>query len=442
MSKKILTLYFFQALFFSSFAQKTRLDVYIAEGLTNSHTLKQEQFQLEKNLIALEDAKALHKANVNFSTTYTIGYGGRSIDFPLGDLFNPIYSALKINKTLENQKVVLNPYNFYDAKFRTTYPIVNAEIKLNERAKAEMIPFKQAEINVYKRELVKDIKTAYFRYLQATQAIGIFENAIKLLNDLKRVNQSLVNNGVGLPSLLVRSNSEIIKIEAQKTEAQYNQKSAAAYFNFLTGKKSDEKIEIDTIYWSNNQHFVKELKADTKNREELQKLQSATRLSEVALDFQKAYFKPTLGAFIDLGSQGYLIKNSPSLYVFGGVQFDFPIYDGKRDKKRIEMAQKDIASLNEQSENVENQLELQLNVALNAYLSALNTYESTNAQITLNKRYYSDLLKRYKEGTALFIELNDAQTQLLIAELQQSIALSTVWIKLADLERVSAGYNF
>lgn len=449
MNKRYTLILVLQALFFVVFAQKTRLDVYISEGVKNSHVLKQENFLLEKNLLALEEAKSLKQPNVALNGTYTLGYGGRKLDLPLGDLFNGVYSTLnKLTNTnnfpqLENQTFQLNPYNFYDVKARTTYPIVNAEIKLNQRAKAEMIPFKQAEINVYKRELAKDIKVAYFRFLQATQAIGIFDNAIKLLNDLKKVNQSLVNNGVGLPSLLVRSNSEILKIEAQRNEAQNNQKSAAAYFNFLIGKDLEEKIEIDSTYLSENQRFVKDIKADIRNREELLKLQSAAKLSEVALDFQKAFFKPKLNFFLDLGAQGNLYPfNSNPLYVFGGLQFEYPLYDAKRNKKRIEMAKKDISALDEQAQNAENQLNLQLNLALNSYYSALGIYESSNAQIALNKRYYSDIFKRYKEGTALFIELNDAQTQLLISELQKTIALSNVWVKLAELERASAGYAF
>jgi outer membrane protein TolC len=449
MNKKYTFIILFQALFFVAFAQKTRLDVYISEGIKNSHVLKQENFLLEKNLLALEEAKAMKQPNVALNGLYTLGYGGRRLDLPLGDLFNDVYTTLNklTNSTsfpqLKNQTFQLNPYNFYDVKARTTYPMVNAEIKLNQRAKAEMIPFKQAEINVFKRELAKDVKVAYFRFLQATQAIGIFDNAIKLLNDLKRVNQSLVNNGVGLPSLLVRSNSEILKIEAQRSEAQNNQKNAAAYFNFLIGKNLEEKIDIDSTYLSGNQRFIKSIKADINNREELLKLQSAAKLSEVALDFQKAYYKPKLNFFLDLGAQGNLYPfNSNPLYVFGGLQFEYPLYDAKRNKKRIEMAGKDISALSEQTQSAENQLNLQLSVAVNSYYSALSIYESTNAQITLNKRYYSDIFKKYKEGTAIFIELNDAQTQFLIAELQQTIALSNVWIKLAELERASAGYVF
>jgi outer membrane protein TolC len=449
MLKYLKLIFFFLLPFGKNVVAQAALDAYIKEGISSNLTLKQEGFLLEKAIFALEEAKRLRQPNVNFSTTYTLGAGGRSIDFPIGDLLNPVYTTLnaltKSNKfpQLENQKVVLNPYNFYDAKFRTTYPLVNAEIKINEKAKAQAIPLKQAEINVYKRELVKEIKTAYFRYSQATQGIQIFENALRLLSELKRVNQSLVNNGVSNTSVLVRSNAEIAKLEAQLYEAQNNQKNAAAYFNFLLNKDNlSADIQIDTLHLSHKNKFPNDIKADIKNREELQKLQAATALANVGLTFQKSFFKPKLNLFLDLGAQGFLDARGQTPYVFGGIAFDYPIYDGKRSKIRAQQAQMDINALQTQSENVENQLELQLTVAVNSYYSALRIYDNAQAQIQLTERYYSDLFKRYKEGQVLLIEVLEAQTQQLNAALQRSIALSNVWIKLTDIERISAGYTF
>lgn len=423
------------------------LDKYVKEGISSNLILKQENFLLDKALLGLEEAKRFRIPNVNFSTTYTNGAGGRSIDFPIGDLLNGVYAKLnELSDTkfplLENQKVVLNPYNFYDAKFRTTMPIVNAEIKINEKVKAQTIPIKQAEINVYKRELVKDIKTAYLRHLQASQAVSIIKNGQKLLLELKRINQSLVNNGVSNGTVLVRSNAELSKIEAQITEAENNQKNAAAYFNFLINQPLEQPITLDSTYLKDNADFPKDIKADISNREELQKLQSAASLAALGLKYQQAYFKPKLGLFLDLGSQGFLDKRGQSLYAFGGISFEYPIYDGKKNKQRIGQAQADINALQAQTDNVENQLKLQFNVALNSYYSALAIYQNTQGQIQLTQRYYDDILKKYKEGQALLIEVLEAQTQQLNAALQRSIALSNVWIKLTDIERISAGYEF
>lgn len=446
--KNILFCYLLLLPFGKNIFAQAHLDSYIKQSLDSSYILKQERFLLSKSLAILEEARGLYRPNVNFSTTYTIGAGGRSIDFPIGDLLNPVYTTLnQLTQSnqfplLENQRVVLNPYNFYDSKFRTTMPLINAEIKINEKVKAVAIPMKEAEINVYKRELVKDVKIAYFRYTQATQGIQIFENALKLLQELRRVNQSLVNNGIANTSIVMRSNAEIAKIEAQLNEAKNNQKNAVAYLNFLQNKPFDDTILLDTIFLSHNTTFQKDIKADIQHREELQKLAAAAELATLGVAYQKTYFKPKLGSFVDLGSQGFLDKRGQSLYVFGGLSFEYPIYDGKRNKNRIAQAELDQKALAATTENVENQLALQLTVAVNSYYSALNIYENNQSQIQLTKRYYNDIFKRYKEGQALLIEVMEAQTQQLNAELQRSIALSNVWIKLAEMERISAGYKF
>ena len=208
----------------------------------------------------------------------------------------------------------------------------------------------------------------------------------------------------------------------------------------MINKEFDAEIQPDTMYTSELTTFSKNISAEIKNREELEKLQSAIALAGLGLDFQKAFFRPKLNMFLDLGSQGFLDRRGQSLYAFGGIALEYPIYDAKRNSSRVHQAELDLNAIKTQNENVENQLELQLKVAVNSYYAALSMYENSRDQISLNRRYYNDLMKKYKEGQALLIEVLEAQTQLLNAQLQQSIQLSTVWIKLCDIERISAAY--
>ena len=51
------------------------------------------------------------------------------------------------------------------------------------------------------------------------------------------------------------------------------------------------------------------------------------------------------------------------------------------------------------------------------------------------------MFRLYKEGQALFIELLDAQNQLITAKLQLNISLFDTWIKASEIERANAGYS-
>ncbi|MGL1525921.1 TolC family protein, partial [Vibrio parahaemolyticus] len=88
-------------------------------------------------------------------------------------------------------------------------------------------------INLYKRELVKEIKTAYFQYIQSLKALGIYNNAQHLVKESYRINASLSNNQKINRSVLLRSEYEVKKIENSIIEALKNCENAKAYFNFL-----------------------------------------------------------------------------------------------------------------------------------------------------------------------------------------------------------------
>ena len=101
-------------------------------------------------------------------------------------------------------------------------------------------------MNVYKRELVKEIKTAYYRYYQADKAIEIYNNALLLVNENIRVNQSLLKNGMRNSTALTRSETEKQKIETSITQAANNRNNIQAYLNFLMNRPLDSGIILDT----------------------------------------------------------------------------------------------------------------------------------------------------------------------------------------------------
>jgi len=311
-------------LLLTAHAQTENLDSYIREGLSNNESIKQQNFNLEKSIYALKEATGLFAPSINLKTDYITGKGGRSIDVPVGDLVNPIYNNLnQINSvltpsaprypTLNNLSEQLNPSNFYNAYIRASMPLVNAEIWYNRKIKKDQISMQQSDLLIYKRELVKDIKQAYFNYIKATAAVSIYENALTLVKESERVNQKLVENGKEVVFALSRSKSEVSKIEAQLNDAQNTKKNAAAYFNFLLNKPLDSEIKIDEALLKNMVMLPENPSANSSKREELAKLFTAKKITDNVLNIKKASWIPTLGAQIDLGSQASDFKwNSKS----------------------------------------------------------------------------------------------------------------------------------
>lgn len=443
-NKRALLILFFLAASLSRLGAQTVLDNYIAEAFKSNQGLQQQNIQLEKSLNALKEARSLFLPNISLLGSYTRAAGGRTIDLPIGDLFNPVYSTLnQLTKTnsfpqIENVSVLLNPDNFYDAKLRTALPLVNAEIYYNQKIKKELITQQQAAVNVYKRELVKNIKTAYYQYYQAEQAIAIYKSALGLVNENIRVNESLLRNGVRNSTALTRSEAEREKINAAITQATNNARNAKAYFNFLLNRDLATEINIDTKLFTNEAMPT----TGTNEREELMQLRTGVAAYGLAARMQKAYLVPKLNTFLDLGSQGFNFDvNNKTRYYMWGLNLQWDLFAGGMHKYKTLQANADKQALEARFNETERALQLQSEQAANNYNTATANYKSAQKQAQLAQKYYNDQLKVYKEGQLLYIELVDALNQHTGAQLQLSLAQAAMLSAAADIERTQATYQ-
>ena len=227
------------------------LTSYIDSAFKSNIVLQQKNISLEKAGYALEIAKGYYYPTVSFQAGYQTAGGGRDIYLPLGDLLNEVYATLnqltQSNKfpQLQNQRINFLPQNFYDAKVRTTVPIINTNIKYNKEISKQQMTLNEYEIEIYKREFVKDIKTAYFNYRNALESIAIYQSTLQLANEGKSVNEKLLENGKGLPAYVLRSTSEIENVKAQITNAEQQAANAKMYFNFLLNRDQDDAINTE-----------------------------------------------------------------------------------------------------------------------------------------------------------------------------------------------------
>src|SRR5712671_4511058 len=116
--KRILTGIFACFFVFPAFAQD-HLSRYVDSGLVNNQVLKEKNISLEQSMLALKNSKSYILPAVAFTANYLSAQGGRSIELPMGDLLNNVYSTLnqltssqKFAPT-KNMKEQFLPNNFY-----------------------------------------------------------------------------------------------------------------------------------------------------------------------------------------------------------------------------------------------------------------------------------------------------------------------------------------
>jgi len=172
--------------------QKSVLDTYIATAFQQNITVQQKSIQVEKAMIALKTAQSLYQPNLSFQGAYQSGEGGRSIAFPVGDLLNPVYSTLNaLTRTtqfpqISNVETNFFPRNFYDMKVQSTMPIYNKDLSYNKQLQSQQIELQQVDLSLYKRELVKQIKTAYFQYLLSLGLQKVYQNSLYVAQEGKK----------------------------------------------------------------------------------------------------------------------------------------------------------------------------------------------------------------------------------------------------------------
>jgi outer membrane protein len=420
---------------------------YIDQALENNLVLKEKRVSLEKALTALKEAKSLFLPVTGFEAQYVLSDGGRTIDIPVGSLMNPVYSTLNQLTTSQkfpeigNVSEQLNPNNFYDARVKTVMPIINPDLRINRDIKKQEISIQQYEIDMYKRELVKEVKSAYFNYLTATRAIGIYKSALGVVNQNLKLNRSLLQNGKGLPAYVSRAESEVNKVEVQMQNAMNDQKNARSYFNFLLNKPLHEEIV------SSPEDFVLEKLSDTvvnvSQREELKSLSMMSNINNNVLKMNRAFRTPRLNAFLDIGSQGFDFNvDSKSLFYMAGLQVKIPIFTGKANLYKIEQTQLTARSIDLKKENTAKQLELAASVSRNNVENAWNTWLSLLKQEESANKYFQLINRGYQAGINSFIEFLDARNQMTLVQLQLNIQKYKVMTALADYERQTASYSF
>ncbi|MCW3106035.1 MAG: cobalt-zinc-cadmium resistance protein CzcA [Segetibacter sp.] len=424
-------------------AQKSALDKYVQEGLSTNLVLQQKNLDVRKAYYSLKSAESLFLPTVNFEGSYQSGVGGRNIALPMGDLMNPVYT--KLNQLLGNEKFsqIKNveqdflPNNFYDAKIRTSIPIVNTDLKYNRKIESQKADLQTYEVNIYKLELVQNIKVAYYNYLSALKVVNIYESALILANENKRTNEQLFKNGKGLPSYILRSQSEIEAINAHITEAKKAAENSVLYFNFLLNRNNDDIIDVSFNLEKefNDAISLRGLEPDVSKRPELNALTEVVQLQGTIIKMNEKFRAPKISGFLDIGAQARSFNfNTQSPYYFAGVQVNIPIFNGKRNLYKIQQSRLDKKSSEIRLDLTSQQLTLAASTIKNNLIAIYQSYKSSLKSAEFSSSYQRLIERGFKEGINTFIENVDARNLLTSAQLQVSLNQYKVLIAAACFE--------
>jgi outer membrane protein len=421
------------------------LSAYIDTGLNNNLVLKDKKVSLEQSLLSLKSARSYFLPSVAFNADYLSAEGGRIISLPTGDLLNSVYSTLnQLTSTqkfpqVNNENAQLLPNNFYDARFHITYPLLNTDIYYDRKISQQAVIIQQYEVDIYRQDLIRDIKQAYFQYCSAMEAINIYKEALVLVDQNLKANRSQLKNGKGLPANVLRAESEEQNIAAKIIESDNLRLNARNYLNFLINRPLTDSINFEEPRVSDSLTARLAETPDVRDRGELRKINTGIELYNTRLKLSQSYYIPKLNTFLDLGSQASdFTFNSGSRYYFAGAQLTIPVFAGGRNRNTIRQAQLDLVSLRLQKDVLTQRLEMSAAMAQNNVASAWAACKATEKQLDAARAYFTLIDKGFREGANSLLEFMDARNQLTTSALQLNINRYNVLLQLAEYERQTA----
>lgn len=452
MNIKIVILFLFPIALYSNSttAQSPILENYIQEGLKSNLQLKQEQLNFERSEQNLQLSRALFLPQVSAIGNYTLAGGGRKIQFPVGDLLNPVYSTLNQLTNTNNFRSISNvdiqflPNDFHETKLRVTQNIFNPDIYFAYKAQKELTTVQQAQKKAYENELKFNISSAYYQYLQSEEGGIILKKTKILLNEILKINQRLVANAKATKDVVLNTEYELSKIDQQIAENAKNNQVAKAYFNFLLNRDLSQEIIRDSTILSSTtsqEQSINQLTSQAlQQRQELKQLEGGIRANEQLVGLQKGNaFLPKLNAVGDIGYQGFQYKfDNPQQFYLVQFGLSWDLFKGGEKRTRIQQARIDQQVMENRMDQLKKQIELQVIQAHYELETARIALQASQSGVKSTERSFQIIQSKYAEGQAILLEYLDAQNKLTTSRLTQSINYYELLRKEASLQKTIA----
>ncbi|MEO1075613.1 MAG: TolC family protein [Bacteroidota bacterium] len=449
------------------------LDAYVAEALASNLALQQEALDLDAARYALDAARRSFFPTLSVEARFSRAGGGRTIDLPLGDLLNPAYGTLNdllaaqgeapSFPTLSNESIPFLREQEQETRLRVVQPLYQPRLNAAVRLSQHLVASQEAEVEALRQQLVRDVKVAYFQYLQAERATAIFAAAGDLVTENLRTTERLRRNDRVLADAVLRARAETFAVEQQQAEAAADRDRARSYVNFLLNRALGtplERIEAETLPLpdaaptmsvqpavlvsaeasvADDPAFDAALAAmqdaAVAQRRELAQLDAAIEAQQANVSLSRASYLPSVALAVDGGIQGEgygFTGDAP--YYLASVVLSWKLFDFGADRARVREAQVAVERTRVARTEAAQQIRLQVQDAYDAVRVARASLTTAEERVAAASEGFRLTQRRVAEGQVNQVAFVDARTALTSAELNLNVTRYALLARLADLE--------
>ncbi len=451
MRKLLILSLIYGALNLSAAQTPESLESYFRLGLRENLALKQKKLDYKSSLLALQKARGMFLPNLTFDTRYSRAGGGRMINFPLGDLFNPVYGSLnqifqalgqpaQNFPRLENQQIPFLREKEHDTKLRLVQPLFQPALYYNVEIYRQQSLANREALNSYKNILLRDIGLAYFNYMLALRSVQVYHGALKVLQDNVTLSRTLVRNGLRTRELLFQAKAEQARVQQQLNESLNKKHLAASYFNFLLNRQLDDSINVSEAlpFSTTEMADPRALRQQAlQNRFEFLQLQRGQEAQKAAGRLHGSSWLPNLTLVADYGFQGesYRFSNKDD-YWMASVLLQWNIYNGGQDDTQKQMARISLEQLRLREQELTRQIELDVDRQYRRLIDRQQALITAQKQARAAGEAFRIIQKQYRQGQVAWLIFNSAREKLTRARL--ALEISHIEIQKQQLQLAAA----
>ena len=287
--------------------------------------------------------------------------------------------------------------NHYQTKISYMLPVyTGGKLTEYERITDSMHRMSQFDTQKLLNEKIFQTKKAFYDISLVENYIRNLSKIIHNIGRLESIVKSMKKEGYAQDIDLLEVEARKAEAESMFNQAKLNKELAYQFLSFLLN------TEVSTIKKVNDMAPMPRVTASEieANNLDIQKALLGQEITEMAVNVEKANFRPTVGGFAEYGSADDNLWNDfaeKDAYTVG-VQVQWNLFSGGTDEANLEKAKVNRLRVKDQVALAKSGIALKVKKLQTEILSETADVKSYQKQLKFARKVYENYSARYKEG--------------------------------------------